>query len=628
MENLVYGYITLDTLAQLGEEPYLDQVLILVSSNRYDEKHIRAIAADVKTLIESRGHLVRRVDIPSPGKHPHADLMGLLLLAISSFGLFVLILSGILVVNLLTAIMASQIRQIGMMKAIGGARRQIAQIYFGQALLLGIAAVLISLPVGNWGSRLLCRYLAIFLNFDITSFSVPLWVYLLVALVGLVVPLLAAAYPIWKGTGITVHQALADAGVSQNTFGVNEFDRALASLGGLARPILLAIRNSFRRRARLALTLTTLAVGGLFLMSALNVRASMIRTLDRLFSSRRFDLSIGLAGLYPFDKIERAVRNTPGIRRAEGWITTEGSIPTAADPTAGAGPHSMDHASERNRFSVVALPAGTGMLQMEIVEGRGLQPGDTDAIVLNTALAAKGPRMKVGNTVSLRVGPAQLPWRVVGVAREPFSPPVAYIPLGYIEQLGGHTGMANNVRLVLDKTDTASITGVKAGLDRALEQEQVRAVSSLSKADSRYGFDQHMVMIYIFFVIMSCIIGGVGGLGLMTTMSLNVLERRREMGVLRTIGASPRIIWLIVVVEGTVIAALSWALAAIAAWPVSRTIGNLLVGAMFQSGLDFVFEIRGLLIWLVVSVLLGAAASFLPAWHASRCPIREAIGYE
>src|SRR5687768_5402099 len=128
MENIVYGYINLATLVQLGEEPYLDQLNILVSNNRLDQSHIEQVASDVKTLIESRGRQIRSVNIPAPGKHPHSDLTGILLLAMSSFGLFVLLLSGILVVNLLTALMASQVRQIGVMKAIGGTRWQIARI--------------------------------------------------------------------------------------------------------------------------------------------------------------------------------------------------------------------------------------------------------------------------------------------------------------------------------------------------------------------------------------------------------------------------------------------------------------------------------------------------------------------
>src|SRR5262249_19310715 len=162
-------------------------------------------------------------------------------------------------------------------------RWQIAGIYFGQALLLGVAALLVAMPVGLWGSRALCRYFAVFLNFDITSFAVPLWGYLLVAAVGLVVPLLAAAYPVWKGSGGSVRVALDDSGVGRKAFGTSAFDRALTGVGGLSRPVLLALRNSFRRRMRLALTTATLALAGLFFMAALNVRASLVNTLDRLF---------------------------------------------------------------------------------------------------------------------------------------------------------------------------------------------------------------------------------------------------------------------------------------------------------------------------------------------------------
>ncbi|HEY6391613.1 MAG TPA: FtsX-like permease family protein [Bryobacteraceae bacterium] len=630
MENIVYGYITLATLAQLGESPYLDQLNILVANRRFDEPHIQSVAAGVKKLVESRGHVVRRVDFPKPGKHPHSDIMGLLLLAMSSFGFAILALSGILVFNLLTGLMASQVRQVGMMKAVGGTGWQIACIYFAQAALLGIAAILIGLPVGMFGSRQLCRYLAVFLNFDITSFSAPAWVYLLVAAAGLLAPLLAAAYPVWKGCSIPVREALTDFGVSRRDFGSNVFDRILAGMGGLFRPALLAIRNSFRRRMRLALTLATLAVGGLFFMAALNVRASIIHTLDRMFDSRKSDLSVSFGSVYPLEEVERAIRNIPGVLRWEGWIVTEGSIPVAGEtPVVNAGPHGGhgSGAPSGSRFSVVALPPDTKFLAMDIVQGRGLQSGDTDAIVLNSALAAKRPEMKVGNTVTLRTGPAQLQWRVVGIARETFSPPVAYISKLYLEKLGGHSAIASTVRLVLDKTDAASMNEVKASLDRNLEQENIRALASTSKADGRYGFDQHMLMIYVFLIVASSIIAAVGGLGLATTMSLNVLERRREMGVLRAIGGTPRSIWMIVAGEGVVIGVLSWALAALAAWPVSKGLGNLLVTLMFQSNLDFLFEPLGLVIWLAVSILLGLAASLLPAWHASRVTVREALTY-
>lgn len=634
MENVVYGYITLDTLALLGEQPYLDQLTLVVSGNTLDEAHVKSVAESVKRWIESQGHPVRRMDVPAPGKHLHSDIMGLLLLAQAAFGLFALLLSGILVVNLVTAMMASELRQIGVMKAIGGTRRQIASIYLAQGGLLGLFAFLIAVPVGIWGSRVFCRYMAVFLNFDINSFAVPAWVYLLDAAVGLVVPLLAAAYPVARGTGSSVREALADAGTAQVAFGTTAFDRLLARRGGLGRPLLLAVRNSFRRRVRMALTVATLAAAGLFFMTALNVRASLIRTLDRLFDSRKFDLNVSLASLYPFDRVERALRRVPEVRHTEGWITVEATISDPAQaPDKGGVPHAPPgglHTGGASgaRFSVIALPAQTRMLALDIVEGRGLQPGDIDALVMNTALRDKAPHMKVGSLVPLRMGPEESSWRIVGNAREPFSPATAYISRSYFDRIGGHAGMANSVRLALDKSDPASIAGVKAALDRRLEEEGLRATGSAAKGDGRYSFDQHMLMIYVFLIVMSAILLGVGGLGLMTTMSLNVLERRREMGVLRAIGATPRMVGLIVVAEGTTVSLLSWALAATAAWPVGKAVGDSLVSRVFRSRLDFAFELQGLALWLGVAVLTAAVASVLPAWHASRRPVREAIGYE
>ena len=606
MENIVYGYINLATLVQLGEEPKLNQLNILVAQNRFDETHIKRVAADVEKLIKSRGHEVLRVDVPRPGKHPHSDLTGILLLAMSSFGLFVLVLSGILVVNLLTAMMASQVRQIGVMKAIGGTGWQVARIYFGQALFLGIAAVIVSAPLGIIGSRALCHYMALFLNFDINSFAVPVWVYLLVALVGIVAPLIAAAWPVLKGTAVPVRVALADFGLSQTTFGASAFDRALARIGGTFSLIVLAVRNSFRQRARLALTLLTLAAGGLFFLSALNVRSSMINTLDHMFTARKFDLSVSFANPYEMAKIQKAIDNTHGVTRAEGWFVTEASL--------------------GDRFTVVALPPDTRLLDFEIIDGRNLTPGDTDAIVINNALAGRESKMRVGETVVLRMGGVESTWHVVGIAREAFAPALAYIPLSFMQQR--QPGMVNGLRIALENSDDEAISTVREELDRNLEQQGVRARGSATTAESRFAFDQHMLMIYVFLIVMSAIIGGVGGLGLMTTMSLNVQERRREMGVMRALGATPRIVWLMIVAEGLAIGVLSWTIAALLAWPISKGIGNLLVKVLFRGGLDFSFEPVGLVIWMILSIVLSGGASFLPAWKASRVTVREALAYE
>jgi putative ABC transport system permease protein len=353
------------------------------------------------------------------------------------------------------------------------------------------------------------------------------------------------------------------------------------------------------------LTLITLAAGGLFFLSALNVRASMMNTIDRMFAPRKFDLTVSLRELYDREKLQSAIDSTPGIKRGEGWLQTEASF--------GA-----------ERFNLVALPADTQLLKLEIMEGRGLAAGDTDAIVINQALARRFSQMRVGQTVALRIGGVEKEWRVVGLSREAFSPPTGYVPLASVPQ----PQLVNGLRLSLNQVNEDSLETVKAGLDRNLERLGMRARSSNTTTETRFSFDQHMLMIYVFFIVMAAIVGVVGGLGLMTTMSLNVLERRREMGVLRAIGATPRIVWLMVVAEALVIGVLSWVIAAVLAWPVSKVVGDTFVRALFHGGLDFSFEAVGLVIWLGVSIGLSAVASFVPAWRASRTTVREALAYE
>src|ERR1017187_6299238 len=141
----------------------------------------------------------------------------------------------------------------------------------------------------------------------------------------------------------------------------------------------------------------------------------------------------------------------------------------------------------------MAVPSGTKMIRLEIVEGRDLLPSDVDAVVVNTSLATTSLQMKVGSIVSFRMGPELTSWHVVGIAREFFfSPPVAYIPQAFMDQR--HPGMRTTAFLVLDKT--VSINSVKDNLERRLKQEGVRILGSTSQVDFRFAVEQHMLMIY------------------------------------------------------------------------------------------------------------------------------------
>jgi putative ABC transport system permease protein len=120
----------------------------------------------------------------------------------------------------------------------------------------------------------------------------------------------------------------------------------------------------------------------------------------------------------------------------------------------------------------------------------------------------------------------------------------------------------------------------------------------------------------------------VGGLGLTTTLTLNVIERTREIGILSAIGATPRTIARSVVVEGIVMAVLSWCVAVIVAIPITFAL-DAATGQMFvRSALDFFMSPAAVAGWLLLAVILAAISSFHPARRAARLAIKEALAYE
>lgn len=118
----------------------------------------------------------------------------------------------------------------------------------------------------------------------------------------------------------------------------------------------------------------------------------------------------------------------------------------------------------------------------------------------------------------------------------------------------------------------------------------------------------------------------IGGLGLASMMTVNVLERTRELGIMKAIGAPPSTILKIIASEALVVAVLSWLAALAVAMPLIAMIGSFARG-MFGSPLPFTISPAAVWVWLVLSLALALAASAAPAWRASRLIVREALAY-
>jgi putative ABC transport system permease protein len=622
-DGLAYGYITLNTLETLGETRALNELRFVVSDNAMDVPHITEVAYQVKGFVEQRGYSVSQLNIPTPGRHPHTDQMDSLLFLLEAFGVLTLILSGILVSNIISALLAQQIRQIGVMKAIGSRTYQIIGLYFATVLIFGLAALLIGIPAGQWLGRLYAEFTAAILNFDITSDFIPFWVYAVQIVVGLSVPLLAAAFPVLKGSWVTVRQAISDYGIGTGQFGTSLVDALVTRIRGMSRPLLLSLRNTFRRRGRLALTIGILAMGGATFMGAINVGASWTNTIELSFQARRYDMEVRFPQPYPTTQIDGILNAVPGVVSVENWAQNL-AVRENSDGTDGV------------RFYLTGLPPVTDMVAFPIIEGRWLQPGDTNALVINHELFLDHEaNIKVGDTVPLKIGNQITEWVVVGVIREVGAPrrglgvaASAYVPIDYFTRVIGGEGMTTNVRVQTAKHDDAFVKAVTQKIEQQFDAAGIRRTTIQLTTERKVVLENHLVVIVMFLIFMAVLTAAVGGLALASSMSISVMERTREIGIMRAIGASTGSVLRIIVLEGVIIGLLSWLVAVALAWPLSVVVGNFAGQIFISTNLDHIFPPFAMAGWLGLIIIISTVASVFPAWGASRLTVREVLAYE
>ncbi len=609
MEHVVYAFVTPATLDYLGAPSTLNQLRVVMRDRSLTRSQIRAVTAEISGVIETTGRRIYDIDVPVPGRHIHAAQMDSLLFTQGAFGALALLLSAFLVVNLVSAMLAGQLREIGIMKTLGARTEQIAGMYLVLALALGFVASVIAIPAAIVIGRLYARFSADLLNFDITGATIPAWVIVVQIAVGMVLPVLASAIPVVRGSRIPVSEALRDFGIAGNAGNAGTL---LRRAPGVTRPLLLSLRNAFRKRQRMVLTLITLATGGAVYLGAVNLRASVIASVDTLFGTQRFDMVVRLVGRHEPDSIRRIAEAVGGVLNVEAWSGAQ-AVPTDTSGTMG------------SAFAITAPPGDTRMLSVPVVRGRWMRADDTNALIVNKRLAEDQPGMELGRAVTLTIAGRQSVWEVVGVVDAGPSP-AAYAAR---EALASHAGGGASAVVVASSVDgPASQLDLVQRVRAAMTDAGLEVQSTQLMSEQRRVVEDHLLMVAGFLGVMGQLIIIVGGLGLASTMSLSVLERTREIGVMRAIGARHSSIIGIVQVEGLVVALLSWLIAIPLSIPMSVILGRAFGRIMFAVPVTYLPEAGGTIAWLAVVVAVSVVACAWPAWRAVRVPTAAALSYE
>ncbi len=615
-----YGYISFDTLEWLGAPRGFNQLHFIIAENKAGKQEAQRVVNLVKDKVEKSGRTIVVSQIVEPGELPLNNVLKTILLLLGVLGFLSLLLSAFLIVNTISALVTQQVRQVGVMKAVGAHAGQIMGMYLALVLIYGLLALIIAVPLGALGARALCRFLAGFFNFDLTSFYVPFQAVALQVTVGLLVPVLAALYPIVAGLRTTAAEAMSTFGLGQGQFGTGWLDRLLAgansafALRVFSRPLLLSLRNTFRRKGRLALTLVTLTLAGAIFISVFSVRASMSRTLDDAIRLYQFDVEADFTRPRRVERIERETLRVPGVVRALTWI----QMPAR---------RVRPDANESGTIFLFAPPNDPDLFHPVIVQGRWLLSEDDNAVVINTNVLKDEPDVRVGGDIVLKIEDRKMTFRVVGIIPG-LAFPMVFANYSYIARLTQSAGQATGVLATTERHDAQSQAQTAVALEAHLKQVGLR-VNSVFGIEEELGKAKAIFnSVLALLLVMAVLLAIVGGLGLMGTMSINVLERTREIGVMRAIGAADGSVAQVFIVEGVVIGVISWLLGTPLAFPVSKWLSDAVGMTFFYWPLSYVFSTSGALLWLVVVVVLAALASFLPAWNASRLTVRDVLAYE
>ena len=622
-DGVAVGFITENTLEWLDQPKNFNEMRIVVAGDHLDRDQIQEVAARARNKIEDSGRTVWATFIPEPGKHLFLDpMIQAISIMMGALALLSLLLSGFLVINTIAALITQQTRQIGMMKAIGARTRHIMALYLATVAIFGVLALVVAVPLGALGSFYFSRFIASFLNFDVNSFRIPSEVLLAEIGVGLIVPLIAAIYPVIAGARVTVREAISEYGLGKGRFGTSLIDRLLLKIqesaylrGRLSRPLLLSLRNTFRRKARLALTLLTLIFGGAIFITVFSLRVSMLVTLDTWLEYFQYDVAVQFEEAYRVERITRETLTIPGVVTAETWGFSNAR-------------RERPDGSNSDNMYLFAPPAETKLVKPTVVEGRWLRPNDENAVVVNSLVIRDEPDLKVGDELVLVIAGREKPFKIVGMVTGGMPIPMIFANYPYFAQVSHSVGRAE---WVFTGTEEHTLEH-QSTVARALEDHFADIgwdVGITTKVEEEMGEVEAIFEVFVvLLLIMAFLLAVIGGLGLMGTMSINVLERTREIGVIRAIGASNRSVRRIFITEGIIIGTLSWLIGALVAYPVSRGLSNLIGHQFLNAPLSYTFSITGVLLWLVLVIILATISSFLPAWNASRITVREVLAYE
>jgi putative ABC transport system permease protein len=313
-----------------------------------------------------------------------------------------------------------------------------------------------------------------------------------------------------------------------------------------------------------------------------------------------------------------ALEDVRGVKNAEWW---------GYAPAAFAQPGRIDTVRTypdrgHGSLTLLAPPPSTRLISFPVLAGRWLTDDDIDSVVLNHVAAAQNRSATIGARVLVSANGRKLPVTVVGIVEEVGSAGVVYLSRAHFEASFGPPRLA---RLVTDATTSTERADVIRRVEDVLATGNAPVEAVLPFSELRTAVGDHVMILVQSLVALAFVMACVGLLGLTSAMTTAVVERTREIGVMKAVGATSGRVLRLILAEGVLTAVTSVALAVLVTLPVTALVESMIGRLGFLAPLPFVVSTPAVVVWLGLVSVSSLLATWLPARRAARISVREAI---
>lgn len=540
-----------------------------------------------------------------------------------------LIVSGFLVTNVINTIIVEQKRQIGVMKSLGATRMDTFIVYAGIALAYGILGTIPGVILGILAGSAMAQALDTLASTLIEGFKVSTIGILIGVVMGLLVPVIASLIPVFNGTRVSIIDAMTDLGISVK-WGRGPMARLIKALP-LPANIRQALSNVVQKKGRLALTVITLTLAAAAFMGVFAMFTLITNEIDKLYDTFDYEITIVPNEPQDFEQVRTQVKSIEGVEEVLPGVAFNVDIIDLGETV-------LDVDTDTTTVPAFGFDPSNSPFHLTYEEGTGWNDDpNRDGLVL-TKPAANLLDKKLGDRVVVSAGGAKSEYEIIGIASYPFD--IAILPWQELARLAGFVTSDNGtpndytddealptaylVTLTEDNLKASQVEDVVGGISDSLVASGITA-QYINEVQSQEDASQEMMTFNMIFQLTSAVMAAVGAIGLLTTLSMAVFERQKEIGVMRSIGARSATIISQFQVEGIVIGLIAWLLAI----PLSYLLGQALLNSLgFKDFIEFNYPIWVIGLGLVGMLIVAVVASLWPSLAASRKTVSDILRYQ